>query len=33
MEEGDIEQQINVVREGALVINGNGMGQNWPIVK
>ncbi len=31
--EGDREQQINRVREGALVMNGNGMGQKWSLVK
>jgi hypothetical protein len=31
--EGDKEQQINGVREGALVQDGNGVGQKWPLVK
>jgi hypothetical protein len=31
--EGDREQQIDGVREGAWVINRNGVGQKWPFVK
>ncbi len=33
MGEGDREQQINGVREGAMVQDGNGVGQKWPLVK